>query len=194
MCNHREVLKNRALRELYTIAVSATICALVGVASGQSPLAQLKVISVRKMTEAEYSTRASDKIGARYVVRFRLEVSGDQGVYVLAGGPKGTPPLGYAVERNSSSIVWLDAARGEDRSKSPGVEKLTKELGASWILLPAAAAYEWEIEAECSGAGIDESRSVFIRKDMKRPPTELISSWYTVGDKQRSERDGRGGK
>jgi len=182
MC-HRNALRSQVLQTLLAITmVATTMSGFVGPALGQAPLAQLKVISVRKVSNADHTKRASRTIGSKYVVRLRLEVGGDQGVYVLLLGSIGTPPLGYAVERNTRGVVWLDGDRGEDQSTSPGVERLKKRLGARWILFPASATYEWEIEADSSGVGTDESRSIFIRADLKRPPTELLSSWFKVGD------------
>jgi len=183
MCGHRNALRSQVLQALHaTVMVLTTMSGFVGVALGQVPPAQLKVISVQKVNNAGYAQRVSHSIGTKYVVRFRLEVGGDQGVYVLLLGSNGTPPLGYALERNTRGVVWLDGDRGEDQSKSPGVERLTKRLGARWILLPASAVYEWEIEADSPGIGTDESRSIFIRGDLKRPPIELLSSWFKVGD------------
>jgi len=182
MCSHGEALKSRVVQAVVCVLPWAILCGPVGGASGQSPLAQLKVIGVRKMTQTEHIKPVSENARVTYLVRFRLEVSGDQGVYLLTLGPTGAPPLGYALVRNAGKALWLDEVSGELQSKSPGVERLTNELGARWILLPASAAYEWEIEAECSREV--QSRSVFIEEDIKGPPTELISPWYGVGRKR----------
>ena len=179
----RELAYRRASRAPVSILSFGIILAILSTASGQAPLARLAVISVGKVADAEDTKLLSD--GAQYVIRFRLEVPGDKGLYILSSGPKGAPPLGYALERRGSSIVWLSGASGEDQFKSPGIHRLTKEFGGRWVLLPASAAYEWEVEAEASRAGIEQSRSVFVRKDMNRPPVELISPWYTVGSKRR---------
>jgi hypothetical protein len=54
MCRCREAVRSRVTRALLSIMAVATAFGFVSVASAQSPLAQLKVISIRKMTEAEY--------------------------------------------------------------------------------------------------------------------------------------------
>jgi hypothetical protein len=46
------------------------------------------------------------------------------------------------------------------------------------------AALEWEVESQSSRAGTEESRSVFIRKDMGSPPIELVAPWYTISDEK----------
>ena len=182
MYRQREAMRSLVFRVSLAVLSFGFMCSAVEPASGQAPLGRLKPVSIRKMTSDEYTKRLSQHIGTRYIIRLRLEVSGDKGLYVLASGPKGTPPLGYALERRRNNIVWLDGASGTDHLKCPGVDRLTKRLGARWLWLPPAAAYEWEVEAEASRAGIDESRSVFVRQNMKRAPFELIASWYTVGD------------
>jgi len=183
MRSHNDLWKRRVYRVLNATMLAAAICGLAGVALGDSPLARLRVVGIRKEAKTEYPKRVSNDVKSRHIVRFRLEVSGDQGIYVLAAGPKGSPPLGYCLERNAGSVVWLEEPRGEEQLNSPGAEKLTRKSGAAWIWLPASSAYEWEIEATPSPAGIDESRSLFTRKDMRHPPTELISPWYRVDDK-----------
>ena len=176
------------------LALVATLCGSVGLALGQSPPATLKVTGIRKMTEAEYTKRISEQIGTKYIVGFRLEVSGQQGIYVLSAGPIGAPPLGYAFTRIAGNIIWQEGDKGRGHSTSLGVDKLTKTLGARWTWLPASSAYEWEVEAESSTAGVDESRSVFVRTGMKNSPTELFSTWYIVDDNACSENSGERSK
>jgi hypothetical protein len=163
---------------LALISISATTC---GVSWAQSPLAQLKVINIRKMNDAEVITRSSEKSSPKYAVRFRLQIGADAGVYLLTVGPKGSPPLGYCLSRNGSNVVWFDDRSGDDSTKSPGVEHLNSEDGARWLLLPAMAALEWETESQPSRTGTEESRSIFVRKDMGSPAIELVAPWYTVG-------------
>lgn len=168
----------RVARALALISLSISTCV---VSRAQSPPAQLKVINIREMNDAEIVTRSSERGNRKYAVRFRLQIGADAGVYLLTVGPKGSPPLGYCLSRNGSSVVWFDEGSGVDRAKSPGVEHLNSEDGARWVLLPAMAALEWEIESQPSRAGREESRSVFIRKDMGSPAIELVAPWYTVG-------------
>ena len=167
-------------------ALLATLCSLAGVSAAQSQLATLKVISVRQVSRSEVANHVAEDMRPACIVRFRLEVSSNWGVYVLALGPMGAPPSGYALKRTAGSTQWLDGSSGVYQSKSPGVERLIKE-GTSWIWLPASAAYEWEIEVAPTRDSHEESRSVFIRKEMKQAPTEIISSWYAVTDKNASE-------
>lgn len=157
-----------------------TFLALSPIANSQSLPARLKVIRIRKASELKRGARVPDA-NPNYMVRFRLEVSGDQGVYLLTLGPKGAPPLGYALERRGNAVTWLDGSNGEVRLQSPGPESLTRIGAARWIFLPASAAYEWEIQSPASRSGVEESRSVFVRGDMTSPPRELLSPWYTVG-------------
>jgi len=163
---------------LALITMSTSTC---GVAWAQSPLAQLKLISIRKMNDAEIVTHSSEQGSPKYAVRFRLQIGADAGVYLLTVGPKGSPPLGYCLSRSGGNVVWLDEQSGDDRDKSPGAEHLNREEGARWVLLPAMAALEWEIESQPSRAGREESRSIFIRKDTGSPPIELVAPWYMVG-------------
>ena len=168
----------RCALALALISVSTNTC---GVSWAQSLPAQLKVINIRKMNDAGVARSSSEKSSLRYAVRFRLQIGADAGVYLLTVGPKGSPPLGYCLSRNGSSVVWFDERSGDNRAKSPGVEHLNSEDGARWVLLPAMAALEWEIESQPRRAGREESRSVFIRKDMGSPAIELVAPWYTVG-------------
>lgn len=172
------------MRRLQSIIVCVIICTFVGVSVGLPPLAQLKVIGVRRVTESTHTRRKGNDISVKYLVRFRLEVSCDREIYLLIGGPKGAPPLGYALQRNATGAVWLDGSGGGERLKSPGVEKLSKEgeTKTNWVLLPPLSAYEWEMVVASSGAPLDQSRSVFIREGLKRAPSELISAWYRIGE------------
>jgi hypothetical protein len=187
-------MKNRGLRVFRRMMRSAIMFCLVSVALAQNAPAKLKVIDVRKRFEAESSKRASPDETPIYIVRFRLEVSGDHAVYVLADGPKGAAPVGYSLNRDATSSVWLEKGRDEKQVRRPEVEKLSKKVGARWIMLPASTAYEWDTETEARTHRIDESRTVFIRTDMNNPATELASPWYTLDNKRALQHGGGGGK
>lgn len=146
---------------------------------GQSTLTHLNVSSVRKAAKSELPLTSSGP-GEKWIVRFRLELSAEQGAYLLVLGPKGAPPLGYGLERRSSGTVWRDLGTGRSFTKSPGSAKLVKEPGARWVFLPPSAAYEWEVVDGRDEASADASRTVLIRWDMASAPIELVSPWYSV--------------
>lgn len=82
----------------------------------------------------------------------------------------GAPPLGYTLERNAGSILWLEGHGEVAQSKSPGVQKLNREPGACWIWLPRSAVFVWEIEA---AFGIRRgSLKECIRQTRYEPPSE----------------------
>lgn len=142
-----------------------------------SLLGVLKVISVRKMTDEEYTKRVSDYVGATHIVRLRFEAPKDRIVWLYA--PYCGKPSGYVLERSEGKIRWLAAVRGEDPSKSPGFKQLEAETGSCWLLMTEGAAYEWETETE-PRAPIEEARSVFVKGGKNQEPQELISAWYIV--------------
>ena len=76
-------------RALALISLSTSTCV---VSRAQSPPAQLKVINIRKMNDAEIVIRSSERGNRKYAVRFRLQIGADAGVYLLTVGPKGQPP------------------------------------------------------------------------------------------------------
>jgi len=163
----------------FSLVFVAITSFLGGISVGQSPLAHLKVTSTRRATETE-QPRRSAYTAEKWIVRFRLEISADQGAYLLVLGPKGSTPLGYALERLSGNIVWQDTVTGRGRPESPGIARLANEPGARWIFLPPSAAYEWEIVTEYPETQADKSRSVFVRKDMTCAATEVVSPWYSL--------------
>ena len=161
----------------------AIIPILGSISLSQSPAAHLMVTSVRQ-DAGERTTSNLRGTSEKWIVRFRLETSADQGVYLLLLGPKGSAPLGYALERVAGHVVWRDGEIAPAVSKSPGIAKLANQPGAHWILLPSMAAYEWEVATESAGTQVDQSRSVFIKRDMKSAPVELAAPWFSVHQKQ----------
>src|SRR5690242_2416753 len=111
---------------------------LVDISVGQSPLAHLNVTSTRRATETE-DPGMSAYTAENWIVRFRLEISADQGAYLLVLGEKGAAPLGYTLERLSGNIVWQDIGTGRGRTESPGIARLANQPGARWIFLPPSA-------------------------------------------------------
>jgi hypothetical protein len=169
---------NYARRMHFFFVLFALLFLLKGISSGQLLLGRFDVTTVRRATGEERQGMSAGP-GDKWIVRFRLELPSEQGAYLLMLGPKGTPPLGYVLERVSGNIVWRDEG-GRNLSRSPGLAKLMKEPGARWIFLPPSAAYEWEVATESASTPGDMSRSVFVRKDMTSAPMELVCQWYSL--------------
>jgi hypothetical protein len=125
---------NYARRMHFFFVLFALLFLLKGISSGQLLLGRFDVTTVRRATGEERQAMSAGP-GDKWIVRFRLELPSEQGAYLLMLGPKGTPPLGYVLERVSGNIVWRDEG-GRNLSRSPGLAKLMKEPGARWIFLP----------------------------------------------------------
>jgi len=166
-----------------TTLVSVKLCIIsgfIGVACAQAILARLKVISGRQVSGVEHATQSLPGDDQReYVIRFRLEVVSDEGLYVLAMGPVGTPLFGQTCERARGSML-NDSSMSMD--SKPFCSKPGEQSSADWKLLPGGSAYEWGMEGGHSKPGYELSRSVRFRRRIQVHPAELVSSWHTIGD------------
>lgn len=170
-------------RPTTTVAKALTILfsvigGLIGLASAQSAPARLTVISVHQASAAEPGDLHSKHDRKEYVVRFRLETAGDEGLYVLALGPIGTPLRGRTRERAIGSGLNTSSVSFEQKSVCLESDGNGRE---HWVLLPGGSAYEWDMSAAPSKPGKELSRSVCVRRSMRSDPRELLSSWYTIG-------------
>lgn len=155
----------------------SVISGLTSLTSGQASPARLTIISIRQASGAGLGIH-SERERRGYVVRFRLEIAREEGLYALAMGPLGTPLLGWTHERARTSGL-------NEYKMSIEVTNLCLESDDKsrehWVFLPGKSAYEWEMGAMPSQPGTELSRSVCVRRSMRSHPGELLSSWYTVG-------------
>jgi hypothetical protein len=146
----------------------------------QSPAGDLRILSVRKMTDAEFRRRVHDAIGAVYTVRLRYESPAERGAYIYA--PNGSVPIGYSLERRGAATHWLVGVGGGDSSRSPGFDHLEEMSGHGWLFLPAQSAIEWEIEVYPTSVTCEDGKSVFVKSRGNSTPIEVVSSWFSTNE------------
>ena len=185
MKNFKRVLKPiKTTKIIVSLLAVLTIGALqLSVAQSSAPaekLGTLKMLSSRLMGEKEYGLRAGDYFGATISVRMRFEAPLDHGVYVYTRD--NISPIGYNLERTGSVTRWAVGIGGGDSSRSPGFDRIEKELGsgAGWIYLQARSAIEWEMVSVPTAAGTEDARSIFVRESKLGHPVEVISPWFTT--------------
>jgi len=158
------------------IVLLSVIGGSIGVASRQASPARLTVISVRQASGVERGDLHSEHDRKEYIIRFRLEIARDEGLYVLALGGIGTPLRGRTHERVRGR---LDASSMSFEQKNVRLES-DGNAREHWVLLPGGSAYEWDMWAGPSEP-CGELSSVCVRGSMRSEPRELSSSWYTIG-------------
>lgn len=84
-------------RTQFPVVFFASAVLFTALMFGQSTLAHLNVSSVRKATKYELTLTSSGP-GEKWIVRFSLELSAEQGAYLLVLGPKGAPPADSRAE------------------------------------------------------------------------------------------------
>ena len=181
---------SRASRNIRTTKIVVAILAVAIIGAWQQSVAQVstpldklgtfKMLSVRLMEEKEYRLRAGDYFGATCSVRMRYEAPLDHGVYVYTRD--NISPIGYNLKRTGSVVRWVVGIGGGDPSRSPGFDRIYKELdsGAGWIYLQARSAIEWEVISEPTAAGTEKAVSIFVRGSKVGDPVEVISPWFTT--------------
>ena len=175
---------SKTIREglLVLILGALTIGALVEMAA-QTPEqpkddGTIKVLRLREMNGDEYKRRGLDVIGRGYMVRFRIEAPADHGIYVYS--PDGRIPFCYELERTGTVVRWLLGIGAGDVYHSPGFDRTEKENGKGWMYLPAEAAFEWENPAWPTVPGTENAMSIFVRRTIDHPATEILSPWFST--------------
>jgi hypothetical protein len=166
---------------LSSICLAAVVSALglgVGGSGTSAPDGvKLEILSVRIMSESEELRLCPDCFGHDVAVRLRLSTT--KGGFYFYAFNRDAEPLGYTVKNTDHGYVWL---YGKELPSSPGIEEMKKLYHdrVTWNICPRHGAIEWE-ETDTTGyAGQKHAFTVFVKKDEKDKPSELISDSYVV--------------
>jgi hypothetical protein len=164
----------------FVLACVLTLSASV-MAQNPTSATQMKfeVLSVRVLSSSEAASRSPDYLGPNVVVRLRLSNPTPGGFYFYTW-EKSVVPQGFKVKQISAGRLWLYGKPGDERTSSPGVERVTSGFPGVWVVLPPNSAIEWEELDSTYFGGEKHAFTCFMKIRENDRPVEIFSEWFEV--------------
>jgi hypothetical protein len=170
------------LKRIHSLALACLLtfgASVIAQKSTAKTQVKFEVLSTRVLSSAEAASRSPDYLGPNVVVRLRLSNSTTDGFYFYTGG-RSIIPEGFTVKQTDSGRLWLYGKPGDERTFSPGIERVTSGFPGVWVILPPNSAIEWEELDSTYFGGEKHAFTCFMKISENDPPVEIFSEWFEV--------------